>query len=145
MENIKKITAEATFSVRNPVLRPNLPVETCHFEGDNDPTTAHFGFYQEEKLIGIISVFQKHNKIWSNYKQIQIRGMAVLEDFQKNGIGEALIKYVTALSVENGVELIWFNARKNAVPFYDKLGFYSFGSAFEIDGVGTHFLMYRLL
>lgn len=140
---IKKITAETTFSVRNPVLRPNQSVESCHFEDDNLPTTTHFGFYDNENLVGIVSVFEKMNINWKEYKQIQIRGMAVLEDFQKKGIGEKLIKSVIKLANENEKKIIWFNSRKNAVQFYEKLGFHKFGAAFEIEGIGTHLLMYR--
>jgi GNAT superfamily N-acetyltransferase len=142
---IKKISAESTFSVRNPVLRPNLPVETCHFEGDNLPSTSHFGFFVAEKVTGIVSVFEKINEKWPNQKQIQIRGMAVLADFQKKGIGDQLLQHVIATETENKTELIWFNARENAVPFYEKLDFHIRGTAFEIEGVGTHFLMYRFL
>ncbi len=141
----KKITAETTFSVRNPVLRPNQPVESCHFEGDNLPTTTHFGFYQDEKLVGIVSVFEKMNPNWQEDKQIQVRGMAVLADFQKKGIGEKLIKSVIEFANEHKYNLIWFNSRKKAIPFYEKLGFHKFGTAFEIEGIGTHFIMYRKL
>jgi GNAT superfamily N-acetyltransferase len=142
---IKKISAESTFSVRNPVLRPNLPVETCRFEGDNLPSTSHFGFFVAEKVTGIVSVFEKINEKWPNQKQIQIRGMAVLADFQKKGIGDLLLQHVIATETENKTELIWFNARENAVPFYEKLDFHIRGTAFEIEGVGMHFLMYRFL
>lgn len=141
--NIKKITAETTFSVRNPVLRPNLPVETCNFEGDNLPTTLHFGYYERGLLIGVVSVFAKENTTWSTEKQIQIRGMAVLEQFQRKGIGEQLIQRVIELAAEIKTEVIWFNARKIAVPFYEKLGFQIHGTAFEIKDVGTHYVMFR--
>ena len=145
MSFIKKITTEATFSVRNPVLRPNLPVESCRFEGDQLPSTVHLGYFDQEKLVGIVSVFEKANANWPNSSQIQIRGMAVLEDFQKKGIGEKLIQTVIKEALNNKTELIWFNARKNAVPFYEKLGFHIYGTAFEIEGVGTHYLMYQVL
>ena len=145
MSHIKKITAETTFSVRNPVLRPNLDVESCRFEGDNLLSTTHFGFYDDEKLVGIVSVFEKTNKNWKENRQFQIRGMAVLDDFQKKGIGKKLVQSVISFAIEKEVELIWFNARKNAVPFYEKLGFHVHGTAFEIEGIGTHYIMYRML
>lgn len=145
MSIIKKISAETTFIVRNPVLRPNLPVETCRFEGDNLPSTVHFGFYTDENLVGVVSIFEKSNTIWHQTKQIQIRGMAVLAEFQKKGIGEQLIYAVIEWAISSNIALIWFNARKNAVPFYEKLGFHSIGTAFEIEGVGTHYIMYRIL
>lgn len=145
MSKIKKITAETTFSVRNPVLRPNLDVESCRFEGDNLLSTTHFGFYDDEKLVGIVSVFEKTNENWKENRQFQIRGMAVLDDFQKKGIGEKLVQTVINFAKEKEVKVIWFNARKNAVPFYEKLDFHIHGTAFEIEGIGTHYVMYQLL
>ena len=145
MSEIKIITAETTFSVRNPVLRPNLPIETCRFEGDNLSTTTHLGYFHEEMLVGIVSVFEKINSNWETNKQIQVRGMAILDAFQKKGIGEKLMQNVIKLAQENQKEVIWFNARKNAVPFYERLAFHKYGTAFEIEGVGTHYVMYRLL
>lgn len=142
-QKIKKIAIESTLAVRNAILRPNQPVESCHFEGDNLPSSQHFGFFQDENIIGIISAFDKINANWPFSKQIQVRGMAVLEAFQKKGIGESLINHVIAVAMEQKVNLIWLNARKNAVPFYEKTGFHIYGTAFEIEGIGTHFLMYR--
>lgn len=143
MSVIKLINAETTFSVRNPVLRTNLPVESCHFVGDNLPSTLHFGYYEEELLVGVVSVFAQGNKSWPSEKQFQIRGMAVLAQFQKKGIGEQLIQRVIKVAKANKTEIIWFNARKNAVPFYEKLNFHIYGTAFEIEGVGTHYVMHR--
>lgn len=143
MQNIKKITARETFSVRNPVLRAGKPIESCLFLGDDLKTTSHFGFFVDEKMVGVSSLFEEKNKLFDLEKQFQIRGMAVLEDFQKTGIGNNLIKYI-----ENHLEseiLIWFNARVIAVDFYKKLGYQIIGNSFEIDEIGKHFVMYKIL
>ena len=145
MNQILKIDPETTISVRSVVLRPNRPIETCYFEGDNLPATTHFGYYTESELVGIVSVFQKNNSTWDSKSQLQIRGMAVLPSFQQKGIGESLLKQAISFALENEIQLIWFNARKNAVPFYEKNGFHTIGAAFEIESVGTHYLMYRQL
>lgn len=145
MANTKIITSETTFSVRNPVLRPNQPIESCVFDGDNLPSTTHIGFYENQKLVGVVSLFAKSNLNWAIKYQYQMRGMAVLNDFQKKGIGEQLITAVINFAREEKIQLIWFNARKNAVPFYEKLNFHTYGTAFEIEGIGTHYLMYRML
>lgn len=142
---IKKISPEATVIVRNPVLRPNLPPETCYFEGDKLPSTTHWGYFDEEKLVGIVSVFKKSNPNWDNKTQSQIRGMAVLDEFQKKGVGQKLVQKVIQEERNAQTELIWFNARINAVPFYKKLGFQVYGTAFEIENIGTHYQMYCLL
>lgn len=145
MQNIKEIPVESTLQVRNEVLRPNQPIASCSFDGDNLPSTHHFGFFNDENIVGIISAFARTNPNWSIQQQLQVRGMAVLQNFQKKGIGEHLISHVISFAQENNIELIWMNARKNAVPFYEKTGFHTYGTAFEIEGIGTHFLMYRLL
>lgn len=145
MTIIKKIPTESTFMVRNVVLRPNLPIETCHFDGDNLSSTTHFGYYHEEKLVGVLSLFDKTHLNWNDKQQLQIRGMAILEDFQKKGIGQMLVHEAISFAKKNNNSLVWCNARKNAVPFYEKINFHIHGTAFEIEGVGTHFLMYHFI
>ena len=143
MQNIKKITAIQTFSVRNPVLRAGKPVESCIFFGDDDESTKHFGFFVDEKIVGVISLFEEKNKLFLTEKQFQIRGMAVLENFQRKGIGNNLV-----LHIENHLDaetLIWFNARIIAIDFYKKLGYQIIGNSFEIDKIGKHFVMFKIL
>ena len=144
MNFIKEITANETFSVRQPILRPGRPIESCHFEGDNLISTIHFGYYNEADLIGVISVFKNASENFNAEKQFQIRGMAVLENHQKKGIGAVLVLHTENLLKTEGKHLIWFNARETAVGFYKKLGYKIIGEQFEITGVGTHFLMFKL-
>ena len=144
MSFIKEITAKETFSVRQPVLRPGKPIESCYFEGDNLIYTTHFGYFNEEKIIGIISLFKNSNENFKIQKQFQIRGMAVLENHQKKGIGAVLVLHTENYLKEEGKHLIWFNARESAVAFYEKLGYEIKGEQFEITGVGPHFLMFKL-
>ena len=145
MITIKEITSEETFIVRQPVLRAGKPIESCIFEGDDLETTHHFGLFVNEKLIGIISLFQKINTIFAEQNQAQIRGMAVLETHQKMGFGEALVKHCETYCNENKVDLIWFNARTAAVGFYQKMSYQPLGEAFDIKDVGEHYLMFKKL
>lgn len=140
---IREITAFETFLVRHPVLRKGKNIETCHFEDDNLPTTKHFGFFDDNNLVGVISLFQKNNNLFAQKNQFQIRGMAVLENHQKKGFGKKLVRQCEAFAKKNNVNLIWFNARIIAVPFYKKLGYKTNGTDFEIGDVGLHFVMYN--
>jgi ribosomal protein S18 acetylase RimI-like enzyme len=140
---IKKITAFETLIVRHPVLRPGKPIETCHFEGDDLPTTSHFGLYVENQLAAVISTFKVQNKLFSEENQYQIRGMAVLEEFQKKGFGEELLKHCeNEIKLKKG-NLIWFNARETAVGFYKKSGYEVLGNQFEIPDVGPHYILFK--
>jgi ribosomal protein S18 acetylase RimI-like enzyme len=140
---VKKITALETYPVRHQVLRKGKPIETCTFDGDNDATTMHFGLYENEKIIGIVSIYLANNHIFTDEMQFQIRGMAVLENFQGKGFGKQLILASENFCEEKKATLIWFNARDKAIPFYEKLGYESIGEAFEIPNIGIHFVMYK--
>ncbi|RTY87536.1 GNAT family N-acetyltransferase [Flavobacterium sp. GT3R68] len=143
MQIIKEIAASETFSVRHPVLRQGKPIESCRFDNDELPTTHHFGLFINHNLVGAISVFEKRHPLFTDERQFQIRGMAVLEDQQKKGLGESLMKYAEeSVKTRNG-KLIWFNARITAVGFYQKLGYEITGEAFEITDVGTHYVLFK--
>ena len=140
---IKKINSIDTYPVRHEVLRKGKPIETCQFKGDDDENTIHFGLYQNERLIGIISIFKEKNDLFSETNQFQIRGMAVLEEFQGKGFGAELVKEAENHCISLNTDLIWFNARENAVPFYKKLDYTILGDSFLITDVGIHFAMYK--
>lgn len=140
---IKKITALETFLVRHPVLRAGKNVESCRFDGDNLETTKHFGFYDHDKLVGVASVYEFKNNNFSETKQLQLRGMSVLKNYQKQRIGQKLLIHCEKYAIQCNIKLIWFNARINAVPFYEKLGYSVFGNEFYISEIGVHFNMIK--
>jgi GNAT superfamily N-acetyltransferase len=140
---INKIVSTDTYSVRQDVLRKGKPLETCYFNGDDDATTAHFGLFQDEIIIGVVSVYQVNNPSFMENHQFQIRGMAVLEAFQSKGYGEQLLKVAEKYCWDQKATLIWCNARENAVSFYNKLGYTIYGESFIITDVGTHFVMHK--
>ena len=65
MIQIKEIPSKETYIVRQSVLRKGKPIESCIFEGDDLETTHHFVFFDNENLIGIISLFGKINTIFA--------------------------------------------------------------------------------
>ena len=138
---IKKITALDTYPVRHLALRAGKPIESCHFEGDELPSTHHFGCFLDNQLIGVVSLFEAENLNLGEGKSFQIRGMAVLDSHQKQGVGETLVHKAEDFCRNENATLIWFNARTSAVGFYKKMGFEIVGSEFEIKEVGPHFLM----
>uniref|UniRef100_UPI00404AD15F GNAT family N-acetyltransferase n=1 Tax=Flavobacterium sp. TaxID=239 RepID=UPI00404AD15F len=138
---IKKISALETYAVRHPVLRAGKPLESCHFLGDENSETTHFGLFQNEKLCAVASVFDAKSKLVNHEKQIQLRGMAVLESHQGLGLGAKLLQHIiTEYHTKKGYSF-WFNARIIAVPFYEKQDFQVISEGFEIEGIGTHFVM----
>ena len=145
MSIIKKITAAETVEVRHPILRKGKSVESCRFEGDDLVTTLHFGLYENDKLEGVISLFESRNPLFDAENQRQIRGMAVMENNQGKGFGKLLVLHCEKLLQQNGTTLIWFNARENAVGFYQKMGYEIIGNPFEIKDIGLHYVMWKNL
>ncbi|SHG75075.1 Acetyltransferase (GNAT) domain-containing protein [Flavobacterium micromati] len=145
MQIIKKIIALDTFPVRHPVLRNEKPIESCHFDGDNLKSTTHFGLFDSGKIQAVISLFEAKNEWFESEKQIQIRGMAVLEKHQKKGFGEILIINAENYCIQKKSNLIWFNARQEAIGFYQKMGYGIIGVPFEIIDVGEHVVMFKNL
>lgn len=145
MPTIRKISAQETITVRHPVLRKGKPIESCSFEGDNLISTQHFGLYESDILQGVISLFENNNSLFEEKQQVQIRGMAVLENNQGKGFGRLLVNHSEQILMTQKIQLIWFNARENAVGFYQKMGYKIIGNAFDIPGIGIHYVMWKNL
>ena len=139
--SIREIPAETTFAVRLPVLRAGKPIESCSFDGDDFESTIHFGYYQDENLVGVASVFRKNSELFQNSLQFQLRGMAVLATHQKMGIGALLFQHCQKYCKSQGNGMMWFNARTSAVPFYKNLNCEIVGEPFIIPEVGEHYVM----
>jgi predicted GNAT family N-acyltransferase len=145
MKIIKQISALDTFAVRHPVLRNGKPIESCQFEGDDLKSTTHFGLFESDKIQGVISLFEVKNVQFTSEKQHQIRGMAVQAQHQKKGFGEMLILNTEKYCIQKKSNLIWFNARQEAVGFYKKMGYSIIGHPFNIEDVGEHVVMFKNL
>ncbi|GGD13446.1 GNAT family N-acetyltransferase [Flavobacterium orientale] len=145
MKTIKEISSLETYSVRHPVLREGQSMDSCKFDGDDLTSTIHLGLYINAALVGVVSVFEKNHVFFDSKKQFQVRGMAVLKHHQKMGYGEELLFEAENHAVKYYGTLIWFNARENAVGFYEKKGYQICGDSFFIENIGKHFVMFKKL
>ncbi len=142
---IKKISSKDTYAVRHPVLRKDKPIEDCVFKDDDLETTVHLGLMFKSELVGVATFLKNSNIVFAEKNQYQLRGMAVLETFQGYKFGALLLEHGEQLLIHKKVERLWFNARKNAVPFYEKHGYKIIGDTFEIPNVGIHYVMTKML
>jgi len=142
---IRQITAEETYPVRHAELRRGMPIESCKMDGDSRVGSIHLGGFVDDKLVAVSSYFFAPYVPYPGHKSLQLRGMAVLSDYQKKGYGALLLSFAEQWLMQRGVSLIWMNARTTAVPFYEKLGYEKQGSAFEITPHGPHYIMHKIL
>lgn len=138
---VRAVSASEVRPLRHAVLRTGHPLSAGNFSGDDAPTTRHFGAYRDEALLGVASVYRAELPEQSGVPAIQLRGMAVAPDLRGSGIGRQLIQACVDFTRDNGVGLLWCNARLTALEFYRKLGFEIIGGEFEIPDVGPHFRM----
>ncbi len=142
---IKIIDASETYGVRQPVLRDGKPIETCMFDGDNLQTTFHLGLYKTNELVGICSFFKNNHPLIANASQYQLRGMAILDAYQGLGLGTLILSHGETLLKQQGVPIIWCNARVKATEFYNKMRYKIIGEPFDIKDIGLHYCMYKPL
>jgi GNAT superfamily N-acetyltransferase len=114
MITIEQIRPELTWRLRQQVLYPAQKLYEMELDEDNDG--IHFGAFTDDKLVGIISLFQQN-------ASFQFRKLAVLPEFQKMGIGLQLLNRVEEFASSEGGTIIWCNARVSAIGFYIKAGY----------------------
>lgn len=138
---VKQIDAKDTYRVRSTMLRPGLELTHCHFDGDFDDLTFHLGAYDSDVLASVASFYLRSHKDFKEEYQYQLRGMATLKDYQHRGYSRSLLKTAFPLIKANHVNLLWCNAREEAVDFYKKAGFEIKSDIFQIPDIGAHYLM----
>ncbi len=142
---IKQITSLETRPLRKELLRPNWSLEDLFYNGDDDTNTYHVGAFIDEKLVSIASVYNIAKPDSKDEFSWQLRGMAVLQNMQGQGIGKlTLDNCIEYIKAKNG-KLLWCNARIKAVEFYKSFGFIITSKEFEIDDIGIHYIMEKIL
>jgi len=126
MADIEQIVSYLTWPLRRDVLYPG---EMKHEMGmDEDEHGVHFGAFKDNKLVGIVSLFQKDT-------DFQFRKLAVDPAMQNKGIGGEILNYITDYAQTNGGTRLWCNARTSAINFYLKHGFAQTGNLFSKKGI----------
>lgn len=142
MITIKFINTEATYDLRIKILRDGKP-ERYHFDNDDAVGPFHLGVFKDDNCVGIATFLKSNHTYFNRKKNIyQLRGMAVDNSFQSKGVGKLILERAIVALNEKSCELLWCNARENAVGFYKKLGFKTEGERFMVQHVGPYFVMY---
>ena len=143
---IALLPSTATWPLRHLVLRPGRPLAACHWEGDDLPTTHHFGIKDGEDIVGIGSLFERACDIAPGPGAWQLRGMATHPSRRNEGLGGRLLGYMLEYCRNTlGGRIMWCNARSPAVPFYRHHGFETVGQEFTIELIGPHYRMRQAL
>lgn len=69
--------------------------------------------------------------------------MATSPKVRGENFGKQVIDFALEELKNRKVDLLWCDARKVALGFYEKMGFHIFGDFYEIPIIGPHKLMYK--
>lgn len=140
---IRRCPFEELVDLRHAVLRQGMPREAAVFEGDAAPTSRHYGAFMGPAAVCCATL---HQSAWDEHPAWQLRGMATAPEFQRKGVGRALMGFVEEdLAEQRPVLHLWCNARIPAVEFYKQMGWSVKSETFEIPTAGPHVKMVRHL
>ncbi|MDI1234558.1 MAG: GNAT family N-acetyltransferase [bacterium] len=134
--NVKKVTnkaeKKAAFDIRQVVFVIEQVVDPAEEYDEYDEACTHFLATADGVACGTARWRFKAPGI------IKLERFAVLENYRGKGVGAALVKAV--LSDLPLADKVMMHAQLHAIPFYQKLGFETYGPQFDEAGI-EHFAM----
>lgn len=126
--------------LRNKILREPIGLEFTDNDLKDEKNAIHIGCYlsKKEKLVGACFLTPLTDMT------MKLRQMAVDTSYQKIGIGRELISFAEDLALKKGYKYMYLHARKEALGFYQKLGYEREGEEFVEVGI-PHFEMLKKL
>ena len=111
--------------LRDDILRRPLGLHFSPDELETEKENLHIAAYEDEQMLGCCMLVEEAPQT------VRLRQMAVINDLQGKGIGRALMQFAENLARDRGYKKITMHARKNALGFYEKMGYRKKGDEFE--------------
>jgi predicted GNAT family N-acyltransferase len=111
--------------LREDILRKPLGLSFAPEDLEKEKGHLMMGAYEDDKILGCCMLVEE------GPQTVRLRQMAVLNDLQGKGVGKALIQFAENLARDHGYRRMTMHARKNAVGFYEKMGYNVQGGEFE--------------
>ena len=103
--------------LRDDILRKPLGLGFSPQELEKEKDNMLIGAFEDDDMLGCCMLVEE------NPETVRLRQMAVLNDLQGKGIGRALMNFAENLGRDRGYKIMSMHARKNAVGFYEKMGY----------------------
>ena len=124
--------------LRDEILRKPLGLSFSNDELEEEKENMLIGAFEDDEMLGCCMLVEE------NPETVRLRQMAVLNDLQGKGIGKALMNFAENLARDRGYKTMSMHARKNAVGFYEKMG-YKVASDEFTEVTIPHFVMEKRL
>ena len=124
--------------LRDDILRKPLGLYFSHEELEREKDNLLIGAFEDDEILGCVMLVQEEPET------VRLRQMAVLNDIQGKGVGRALMQFAENLARDRGFKKITMHARKNAMGFYEKMGYKKKGEEFHEITI-PHYVMEKQL
>jgi predicted GNAT family N-acyltransferase len=111
--------------LRDEILRKPLGLGFSPDELEKEKSNLHIAAYEDDQMLGCCMLVEEEPQT------VRLRQMAVINDLQGKGIGRALMQFAENLARDRGYKKITMHARKNALGFYEKMGYKKIGKEFH--------------
>ncbi len=124
--------------LRDDILRRPLGLGFTQEELEEEKNNMLIGAFEEDDILGCCMLVEENPQI------VRLRQMAVLNDLQGKGIGRALMTFAENIARDRGYKILSMHARKNAIGFYEKMGYKVSGDEFTEVTI-PHYVMEKKL
>ena len=124
--------------LRDEILRKPLGLTFTPDELEKEKYNLHIAAYEDDQMLGCCMLVEEEPQT------VRLRQMAVMNDLQGKGIGRALMQFAENLARDRGYKKITMHARKNAIGFYEKMGYRKQGDEFTEITI-AHYVMEKEL
>lgn len=124
--------------LRDDILRKPLGLGFTEEELQHEKDNMLIGAFDDDHMLGCCMLVEEAPG------KVRLRQMAVLNDLQGKGIGRALMNFAENLARDRGYKILSMHARKNAIGFYEKMGYKVAGDEFTEVTI-PHYVMEKKL
>lgn len=133
-----RLQPAGTRELRRRVLYGHVPGETAVYPRDGQPGSFHLGARADGALVAVASWYPEATDLRPSRAPYRLRGMAVDPTHQGRGVGRLVFQAGVAALKARNADLLWANARDDALGFYGRLGMTVTGDGFLTAGGLSH-------
>ena len=126
-------------ALRMEILRKPLGLSFTPEELAKEKEDILIGAFEDDKMLACCLLTKTEEN-----KCLKLRQMAVQNNLQRKGIGASMMNFAELVARDKGYKKLMMHARKNALGFYEKLGYKTTGNEFKEVTI-PHFVMEKNL
>lgn len=119
------------------LLEP-IGVPASYIEKESEKKDFLIGAFENKELIGCCVLTPREDGV------IQLRQMAVRQDYRGKKLGSAIIEFAEKVAKENNFSTLMMHARDPVIGFYKKCGYEIQSDQFFEVGIGHHKMQKQL-